>query len=256
VNVRGLDREQRRGREPATRHLKRRTGLLAGIAGAGVLAVFGVELARVWKLGSLPTERTDERSSDGIRQAPRRLLLIVREGFRVSSTSENAAFIMLGSFVTTFGCARIVTYAIRSSGGIGPIRNVHVGDRHIHHFVPGVLVTFLAGGVAIASRSEALGRWMAVPFGVGVALVLDETALLLELEDVYWAQEGVMSIDVALGAISLLALLAYLIRLLRRGELRAREADWLTAASAWDQLQGLPGSGRAGTTGGPKTSTE
>jgi hypothetical protein len=240
------DRKQRRRREVAARRLKKRTRLLAALAGGSVLTLFGVELARVWKLGSLPAGRTDESRSDGRLRAPGRLLLILREGLGVTSTSENAAFIMLGSFVTTFGIARSVTYVIRSRGGIGPIHDVQVGDRHIHHFVPGVLISFLSGGIAIASRNEALGRWMAVPFGVGVALVLDETALLLELEDVYWAERGVVSIEVAFGAIALFALIAYLIRVLRRGELQARELDWVTAASAWDQLQGLPGSGRRG----------
>ena len=40
---------------------------------------------------------------------------------------------------------------------------------------------------------------MALPFGVGVALTLDEWALLMELDDVYWSDEGILSVQVTLG---------------------------------------------------------
>ena len=172
------------------------------------------------------------------RRGTERLLLVVREGMRVGSTGENAVFIMLASFVTTFGVARGITHTIRSRGGFGHVQSVAEIGGDYYDYLPTP-----AGGVAIASRGQSLDRWLAIPFGAGVALVLDEAALLLELEDVYWADEGVLSIEVAYGAIALFALLAYLVRLLRRGESSAREADWLTAASAWDQLVSQPGGG-------------
>jgi hypothetical protein len=77
-----------------------------------------------------------------------------------------------------------------------------------------------AGGASIALRHEQIDHWLALPFGTGAALVLDEAALLLELEDVYWTEEGLLSVEVALGTLSLLASLAVLIRIVRRGERR------------------------------------
>ena len=122
-----------------------------------------------------------------------------------------------------------------------------VGDRHIHHFLPGGILALAAGGVAIGTKGEKLDKYLAFPFGVGVALVLDESALLLELDDVYWTEEGVLSVQIAFAAIAMLSALAYLIRMLRHGEAQDSETDWELAAKAWDDLQmssgGVPGIG-------------
>jgi hypothetical protein len=61
-------------------------------------------------------------------------------------------------------------------------------------------------------------EWLAVPFGMGVALTLDEWALLLELADVYWSEEGIVSLQATLGTTALLATLMLALRLLNRGE--------------------------------------
>ena len=116
-----------------------------------------------------------------------------------------------------------------------------VGDRHIHHFLPGGIIALAAGGVAIGTKGEELDKYLALPFGVGVALVLDESALLLELDDVYWTEEGVLSVQIAFAAIAMLSALAYLIRMLRHSEGGDTEADWEIAAKAWDDLQMIPG---------------
>ena len=72
--------------------------------------------------------------------------------------------------------------------------------------------------MAICTTNEELEKWLAIPFGAGVALTLDESALLLELEDVYWSERGRLSVEIALGAAALLATTALTLRLLRRGE--------------------------------------
>ena len=166
---------------------------------------------------------------------------VVREGYKVSRTRQNTLFNMLASFTVTFGITRSITWTIREHGGLGPIKNVVVGKRHIHHFIPGGLISLAAGGVAIGAKGSELDRYLAVPFGVGVALVLDESALLLELEDVYWTEEGVVSVQIVFAAIAFLAAMAYLIRVLRHTEEQDSEADWEMAAKAWDDLQTLPG---------------
>jgi hypothetical protein len=199
--------------------------------------VFGVEFARVWRLGVA----SRGRGTQDVLGTGRQVVRIAREGYSVSATRENSNFNMLASFIVTFALARAVTYVIRARGGIGPIRDVKLGTRHIHHFVPGVLITSLSGGAAIGSRQQGLDRWLAIPFGVGVALVLDESALMIELEDVYWSERGLLSIHAAFAAATLLSLLAYALHVLRRGEAQLREQDWLTAARAWDDLQLLAG---------------
>jgi hypothetical protein len=215
--------------------------VLALLAGTSLVAVLGTEFGRIWRLGSLSEPVEAEGRPTG---AASRIPVVIREGMRVTATHENAVFAMLAAFALTFTIARSVTYTIRTRGGLGPIHDVHVGSRHIHHFVPGVLIVFASGGTAIATRRPRLNYALALPFGVGAALVLDEAALMLELEDVYWAEEGLLSIDIAFAGLCLLASLAYATKLLRRRETQQRETDWESAAKAWSEIQALPGSTR------------
>jgi hypothetical protein len=223
-----------------------RTQLLGVLAGGAVVTVFGAELTRIWRLGMLPRSR--QITSEEERKAkPLEALAVLREGYAVSRTRENPLFNMLASFTVAFGITRGITWTIRTRGGFGPFKDVVVGDRHIHHFLPGGVLALAAGGVAIGTKGERLDKYLAFPFGVGVALVLDESALLLELDDVYWTEEGVLSVQIAFAAIALLSALAYLIRILRHSEGRDAESDWEQAAKAWDDLQiipGVPGIGR------------
>ena len=101
---------------------------------------------------------------------------------------------------------------------VGPFRNLRVGRRHIHHFVPGIVIAFGAGAAAILTRDERIEPWLAVPFGVGMGLTLDESALLLELEDVYWSREGLLSVQITLAVMAILGALALALRFLWRGE--------------------------------------
>ena len=223
-----------------------RTHVLGVLAGGAVLTVFSAEVMRVWKLGTLPRSR-QLTSEDERRAKPIEAVITLKEGYAVSRTRENALFNMLASFTVAFGITRSITWTIRTKGGIGPIKDVVVGDRHIHHFLPGGILALAAGGVAIGTKGQAYDKYLAFPFGVGVALVLDETALLLELDDVYWTEEGVLSVQIAFAAIAMLSALAYLIRMLRHGEPQDSETDWELAAKAWDDLQmssgGVPGIG-------------
>jgi hypothetical protein len=223
-----------------------RTHVLGVLAGGAVITVFGAEIARVWRLGMLPRSRQINSPEDRKAKALE-AVAVLREGYAVSRTRENSLFNMLASFTVAFGVTRGITWTIREKGGIGPIKDVVVGDRHIHHFLPGGILALAAGGLAIGTKGEKLDKYLAFPFGVGVALVLDESALLLELDDVYWTEEGVLSVQIAFAAIAMLSALAYLIRMLRHAQEQDTEADWEIAAKAWDDLQmssgGIPGIG-------------
>jgi hypothetical protein len=143
---------------------------------------------------------------------------VARAGYREVSTRENSMFNLLTSFATTFILVRSVTYALRGRPTVGPFRNMRVGRRHVHHFVPGIVIAFGSGAAAILTRDERLEPWLAVPFGVGMGLTLDESALLLELEDVYWSREGLLSVQITLAVMAMLGALALGLRLLWRGE--------------------------------------
>jgi hypothetical protein len=197
-----LKKASEAGRKPSGR-----THLLGVLAGGAVLTVMGAELARVWKLGMLPVSR-EVAGSDKVIHPVKRSLMVIREGYAVSRTRENSLFNMLASFSVTFGVTRGITWYIREHGGLGPIQNVVVGKRHIHHFLPGGIIALSAGGVAIGMKGSEYDKYLALPFGIGVALVLDESALLLELEDVYWTEEGVLSVQIVFAAMAMLAALA------------------------------------------------
>jgi hypothetical protein len=69
------------------------------------------------------------------------------------------------------------------------------GGLHVHHLVFGI-VLLLAMGFALALQPPS--PWLeifAAGFGIGAGLTLDEYALWLHLEDVYWAEEGRRSVD-------------------------------------------------------------
>jgi hypothetical protein len=107
---------------------------------------------------------------------------------------------MLAAFLLTFLITRLVTRAIRS--GRGPFRNASVGGIHVHHEVYGIFLLLITGTVELTYRPD--GFWLyalAVLFGAGAALTLDEFALWLHLEDVYWSREGRSSIDAVLIAL-------------------------------------------------------
>ena len=70
------------------------------------------------------------------------------------------------------------------------------GGTHVHHMVIGVVLMVTVGILLIALGPEdLLAQVLALLFGVGVALTLDEFALILNLQDVYWRKEGRLSVD-------------------------------------------------------------
>jgi hypothetical protein len=198
--------------------LDRRTQAMGAVALGGVVGAGAVELARVWRRGSAPLPAETDDLLEAASTATLETIAVVREGYRATSNRENAVFNLLASFTVTFGLTRGTTALIRSGKGHGVLRDFVIADRRVHHFVPGIVLALTAGGTSISVRRKQLDRWLALPFGAGAALILDEAALLLELDDVYWTEKGVLSLQVSFGAISLLAAVALAVRLLRRGE--------------------------------------
>jgi hypothetical protein len=214
--------------------IDRKTWALGATAFASTAALAAGEYARVWRRGSapLPTETTDVLDAAG--EAVAETVEVAVTGYRSGSTRENALFNLLASFSMTFGTTRLMTYVIRRRGTLGPIRDFRLRGRHIHHFVPGILLAFISGGISVVSRNQEIDPWLALPFGVGVALTLDESALLLELDDVYWTERGIVSVQITLGTLALVSSVAVALRFLRRGEREVLEEELPPmAAAAW-----------------------
>jgi hypothetical protein len=224
----------------ARQRLKWETRLLGAASISAVTVLIGASAVRIWRLGKLPFTHGGEELQLSVKRPVKSSWMAVKvvlEGYRVSSTRENVLVNMVTSFLVTFGITRAITHTIRVRGGIGPIKDMKTASgRHIHHFIPGAVLSFAAGGVAIAFRPEGPDRYLAVPFGVGIALVLDEAALLLELEDVYWTEEGALSVRLAFTVLGLLGAIAYAIQVRRAGQ-PGTEYDWQQAAKAWEDLQ-------------------
>lgn len=112
------------------------------------------------------------------------------------------------AFITTFLTTRTITRLIRA--GKGPFRNNVQGGVHIHHAVPGIVLLVVGGISSVASAGRSPGAGVsAVLIGIGASLVLDEFALILHLQDVYWSREGQLSVQVvglAAAAMGLLVL--------------------------------------------------
>lgn len=112
---------------------------------------------------------------------------------------------MLASLLVVFLATRVVVRMIRA--GRGPFGDTSVGGVHVHHLVYGVFAMLLAGSAEFAYRPGS--PWvhvLAAVFGAGAALTLDEFALWLRLEDVYWRREGRVSVDAVVLAAAALGL--------------------------------------------------
>jgi hypothetical protein len=107
---------------------------------------------------------------------------------------------MLGSFLFIRTSARLM----RSPKVPWWPGSVTTGELHIHHLVFGIIMMMLAGFLEFALRpGEPWVEILAVIFGIGTGLTLDEYALWLHLKDVYWAEDGRKSVDAVVVAASL-----------------------------------------------------
>jgi len=130
----------------------------------------------------------------------RRLAALYRRHFR--DHRRERMFLASLSFFVTFGATRVITNSQR--GRLDPFQ-ITIGSVHIHHLVWGILLLLVVGyiwliqiGTGSDGETARFGRATAVLYGAGAALTLDEFALWLNLQDVYWQREGRLSVDAAL----------------------------------------------------------
>jgi hypothetical protein len=126
----------------------------------------------------------------------------VRTGYAEElEPEERAALQSWLGFTGAFVTARAIAHAIKDKEG--PFRNVSVGGVHLHHYMWGIGALALVGAAAIHGPD----RWRrstatAMVYGIGLGLIVDEFALLTDLEDVYWSQQGRISVEAGVSLIA------------------------------------------------------
>lgn len=118
-------------------------------------------------------------------------------------------FLVLAGVVVSFGFIRLSTRLMRSPRvPWWPGSIVSDGGLHLHHLVFGIVLMIVAGTVSFAGwATDPIYEICAFLFGVGIGLTIDEFALFVYLDDVYWAREGRASIDAAALAVALMGLI-------------------------------------------------
>jgi hypothetical protein len=124
--------------------------------------------------------------------------------------AKRPLFLLLVGFILTFLVVRLNTRLTRRHGRshlrIGSL--VTPGGLHIHHSVFGIIGMVVAGILTFALQPGSPWlEFLAFVFGCGAALTLDEFALILHLEDVYWTGEGRKSIDAVILGLTFITLL-------------------------------------------------
>lgn len=187
--------------------------------------------------GRMLQRRSHQSNGDGLVEAAPVAALdtvgVAVSGYADAPRSETVLFNLLAGFLGSFALVRLSTWGIRDEWW--PFRNVSVGGRHIHHFVPGIVIAFASGTTALLTDDEALEERLAVTTGVGMGLTFDEAALLLDLRDVYWTRQGLLSVQLSLGATAILSIAILTQRILRRGE-RHQEAEGLIPPAPVDRI--------------------
>ncbi len=226
------------GRRAHPLRADRATVAIAGIAIATAGTLIGGELLRLARRRRRSEQvPTPESLIDAAELATRDAVAVAVEGYEEAPRHETIMFNMLSGFVGAFALVRLSTWGQRN--GWWPTPPVKVRGRHIHHFVPGILIAFGAGGSGLATANERLEELLSFAFGAGVGLTFDEAALLLDLRDVYWTREGVISLQVSFGLTAVLAATLLALRMLRRGEAKVEQEGLIPGPVAGFSNPGL-----------------
>jgi len=131
---------------------------------------------------------------------------------KIPDRPHRRMFLASASFFITFGAVRLLVASITHH--IGPFGYVEMGGRHIHHLVWGILLLLIAGYATLAEAGQGddpvsilVSRVLALMYGIGAALTLDEFALWVNLDAMaYWSRQGRESIDAVVLFGALLAI--------------------------------------------------
>ncbi len=109
--------------------------------------------------------------------------------YKIADSKRLSQILILLSFLITFAIARGITNFQK----FGILPN---GILPFHHLVPGIFLIIFSGYIGLSFwATDRIRHFIAVLFGIGAALTIDEFALWLYLKDVYWLEQGRDSID-------------------------------------------------------------
>jgi hypothetical protein len=126
----------------------------------------------------------------------------------ILANNRQGVFLVLVGFILSFAFIRMSTRLMRSPKvPWWPGSVVSDSGVHLHHLVFGIVTMMIAGTLGFAAHGES--PWAEICgflFGVGAGLTIDEFALWVYLDDVYWAEEGRSSIDATVIAAAMMGL--------------------------------------------------
>jgi hypothetical protein len=128
---------------------------------------------------------------------------------QIVAEEKQGLFFVLVGFLLSFGFIRMSTRLMRSPRvPWWPGSVVSESGVHLHHLVFGIVTMMISGAVGFTVLGD--GPWAeicAFAFGVGAGLTIDEFALWVYLEDVYWSEQGRVSIDATVIAAGFMGLI-------------------------------------------------
>jgi chromate transport protein ChrA len=125
---------------------------------------------------------------------------------RLEDSKRLSQFFILISFLITFAFVRTITHLQK----LNILPNQHNDILHIHHLVPGIILLLVSGYIGISFWSvQKLRAFIAVLFGMGAALTIDEFALWIYLRDVYWTKQGRDSVDAIIIVILIITIILF-----------------------------------------------
>ncbi|NLT06305.1 MAG: hypothetical protein GXY03_08330 [Solirubrobacterales bacterium] len=115
---------------------------------------------------------------------------------------QRAGFLVLAGLLGGFLFIRTSARLIRMQVSWWPGNVETSSGLHIHHLVWGIVTIMASGFLMFSFQPESpFADALAIAFGIGCGLTLDEFALWLHLEDVYWTEEGRASVDAVIIAV-------------------------------------------------------
>jgi hypothetical protein len=121
-----------------------------------------------------------------------------RSAWAALSPRRRAAVLSWLAFLVTWVITRAITIHGRATGSAV----VTIAGHHIHHYLFGIILIAVVGAFALFVEPGRGVPYLGIGYGIGLALILDEYALLLNLQDVYWAKQGRLSVAVVVGVIA------------------------------------------------------
>jgi hypothetical protein len=156
---------------------------------------------------------------------------------QILADEKQGLFLVLVGFILSFSFIRMSTRLMRSPRvPWWPGSVVSDGGVHVHHLVFGIVTMMIAGTLGISALGESpYAEICAFLFGIGAGLTIDEFALWVYLEDVYWAEEGRSSIDATVLAAAgmMLILLGFSPFSFETGSVEETLASILSAAAVF-----------------------